>query len=109
MSKLAAAKGVVGGFMEFVHQYNVLPLAVGVVIGVAVNDLVKVIVDGLVSPFVALVTPDGALADLSFQIGESVFMYGSVIDAMIRFLSVALVVYVVVRVVLKQEPAKKTV
>jgi large conductance mechanosensitive channel len=108
MAKLAAAKNVMGGFMDFVHQYNVLPLAVGVVIGVAVNDLVKVIVDGLVSPLVALVSPDGALAGLSFTVGESVFMYGSVIDAFIRFLSVALVVYVVVRLVLKQDPNKKT-
>jgi large conductance mechanosensitive channel len=108
MARLAAAKKMAGGFMEFVHQYNVLPLAVGVVIGVAVNDLVKVIVDGLVSPLVALVTPDGVLAELSFKIGESVFMYGAVIDAFIRFLSVALVVYVVVRLVLKQDPSKKT-
>lgn len=104
MAKLAAARGMVGGFMEFVHQYNVLPLAIGVVIGVAVNDLVKAIVDGLVSPFVALVTPDGVVADLSFTIGESEFMYGSVIDAVIRFLSVALVIYVVVKKVLRQEP-----
>jgi large conductance mechanosensitive channel len=79
-------------------------LAIGVVIGVAVNDLVKAIVDGLVSPFVALVTPDGVVADLSFTIGESEFMYGSVIDAVIRFLSVALVIYVVVKKVLRQEP-----
>jgi large conductance mechanosensitive channel len=106
MAKIAQAKSMMGGFMEFVHQYNVLPLAVGVVIGVAVNDLVKVIVDGLISPLIALVTPDGALSSLMFKIGESEFMYGSVIDALIRFLSVAFVVYVVVKLVLKQETPK---
>lgn len=106
MVKIQKAKNVMGGFMDFVHQYNVLPLAIGVVIGVAVNDLVKVIVDGLISPLVALVTPDGALSSLSFKVADSVFMYGSVIDALIRFLSVALVVYVVVKVVLRQDPPK---
>lgn len=104
MAKIAAAKNVMGGFMEFVHKYNVLPLAVGVVIGVAVNDLVKVIVDGLVSPLISLVTPDGVLSKLTFQVGDSVFMYGAVIDALIRFLSVAFVVYIVVKMVLRKNP-----
>ncbi len=100
-------RGVINGFFEFVHHYGVFPLAIGVVVGTAVNDLVKFIVDGLVSPFIALVTPGATLATYQIEFNGSVFKIGAVVDAFLNFFFVALVVYLVVKLLLRQDIVKK--
>ena len=101
------SKRVVSGFFEFIQQYGVLPLAIGVVIGGAVNDLVQRIVSGLISPLISLISPSTSLSAWQITVRSSVFKPGLVIDGLINFFSVALVIYVFVRVVLRQELPKK--
>lgn len=100
-------RGVISGFFEFVHHYGVFPLAIGVVIGTAVNDLVKVVVEGLISPFIALLTPGATLASYQVEFNGSIFKVGAVIDAFLNFLFVALIVYIVVKLLLRQDIVKK--
>lgn len=97
------ARSVVSGFVEFVQNYGVLPLAIGVVLGTAVNDLVKSIVDGIISPLIGLLTPTDSLASWEVTLSGSVFRFGAVIDGAIKFLSIAAVVYVTVRLILRRE------
>ena len=89
------------GFRHFIQNYGVIPLAVGVVIGTAVNDFVKLLVDGLISPLISLVSPQTSLANFQVTIGDSVFKIGAVINGAISFLVVAWVVYVLAKFVLR--------
>jgi large conductance mechanosensitive channel len=98
---------VVTGFLDFIQTYSVLPLAIGVVVGSAVNDLVKSLVDGLISPLINLVTPGATLASFEVTIHDSVFKIGAVINALLNFISIALVVYVVVKLVLRRDLPKQ--
>ena len=54
-------KSFVRGFKDFINDYGVIPLAVGVVIGSSVNDLVKTMVDGIFTPFISLISPQSKL------------------------------------------------
>ena len=96
-------ENILKGFKHFIGQYGILPLAIGVVIGNAVNDLVKVLVDGLIGPFIGLLAPESAIQNLQFVVGGSTFKVGAVIYATITFLVVALVVYLVVRFILRRD------
>lgn len=96
-------EGLVRGFVHFISQYGILPLAIGVVVGNAVNDLVKSLVDGLITPFISLIAPEAKLQTIQFVFRGSTFKVGMVINAVLSFLVVALVVYFGVRVILRRD------
>jgi large conductance mechanosensitive channel len=84
------------GFKKFLMQGNVIDLAVAVVIGAAFNAIVQSFVTDLLTP---LISAFGGLPDFSslkITIGQSNFMYGNFINALISFLMIAAVVYFLV-------------
>lgn len=91
------------GFKNFLRNYGVASLALGVVIGSAVNDLVKALVDGLVTPFVSLISGSGKLQHFTYTLHGAVFQIGTVIGALITFLAICWVVYLSVKLILRNE------
>jgi large conductance mechanosensitive channel len=92
---------MITGFKEFILRGNVIDLAVAVVIGAAFTAIVTVLVDALINPLIGLFFKAGSL-DEALQLtvptlggGESTFSFGLIIGAVINFLAVALVVYLV--------------
>lgn len=89
------------GFMEFVRTQGVVGLAVGLAIGTQANDLVKNIVASLITPIVDLLVGKGGLKGLTYtlEVGDraTTFAFGSLLDAIIRFLAIAFVIYFVVK------------
>ncbi|KJE75680.1 large conductance mechanosensitive channel protein MscL [Ferrimicrobium acidiphilum] len=79
-------------FKAFLIQYNVIGLAVAVVIGAAAGALVKSLVTNIITP---LVTIPGKVnfSQLAFHVGGSVFRYGQVINALISLVIIAFVVF----------------
>jgi len=102
---MTAAKKKSTGFTSFLHQYNVIPLAIGVVIGTAVNDLVKVLVGSLFTPLVSLLTPKGLLQDLELTVPgtDATFAIGAAVNGLIGFLIVFFLVYLFAKYVLRNE------
>lgn len=84
---------VLVGFKEFIARGNVVELAVAVVIGAAFTALVNSMVKDLMTPIIAAIIGEPDFSALSFTINGSVFTYGSFINALIAFLSVATAVY----------------
>lgn len=95
------------GFAHFLGQYGVIPLAIGVVIGTAVNQVVQAIVADLITPFISLFTPQGRLQDLTVTYHHAVFRIGDVLDSLITFTVIAFTVYFVAKVVLNNEDILK--
>lgn len=84
------------GFRRFLTQGNVIDLAVAVVVGAAFNAIVQSFVADLLTP---LISAFGGLPDFSslkVTIGQSNFMYGNFINAVVSFLIVAVVLYFLV-------------
>ena len=95
-------------FTAFLKQYGVIGLAIAVIIGGKLNDLIKAIVDGLLMPFVGMLTPSGDWRQASFTMNNAKFLYGPIIGSMIDFIIVAIIVFLVAKHVLQEaEVAKK--
>lgn len=95
-------------FIGFLKQYGVIGLAIAVIIGGKLNDLIKSVVDGLLMPFVGMLTPSGDWRQAGFTINNAKFMYGPVIGSTIDFIIVAAVVFVIAKTILREkEVAKK--
>ncbi len=79
-------------FKRFLFRGNVVALAVAVVVGTAFTMIVNSIVSGLITPLVGMLFSKD-FTRMTFEINDSVFSYGLVIDAILRFVSIAAVVF----------------
>jgi len=99
--------GIFSEFREFIARGNVIDLAVGVIIGAAFNSIVKVLVDNVIMPPIGLVTGGVDFADMQWvlkpdnpataAIDPVAIQYGLFINAVIQFLIVAWVVFLLVK------------
>jgi large conductance mechanosensitive channel len=86
---------MVDEFKRFLFRGNVIDLAVAVIIGAAFTAIVTAISTGLITPLVGMIFATD-FTEMHFTINHSVFSYGLVIDAVVRFLSVAAVVFFII-------------
>lgn len=84
------------GFRAFLLRGNLVQIAVAFVIGVAFAAVVQALVAGLFTPLIAAILGKPNFATLFFTLNHSKFLYGSVINALITLVLVAVVLYFVV-------------
>jgi large conductance mechanosensitive channel len=95
-------KGLWNEFKSFIENYKVLGLAVAFIMGVYLGGLVQSLVKDLLLPAIGLAIP--GLADLSTYtapVGNQVFGVGSFLVALITFIIVAFVIFIIVKVTKK--------
>lgn len=106
-------KGFFGEFKKFIMRGNVIDLAVGVIIGGAFQAIVNSLVNDIVSPVLSLITKGANFADkfivltaeeVSFatveaakEAGYATLNYGSFITAIINFVIMAFVIFLLVK------------
>jgi large conductance mechanosensitive channel len=87
-------------FKEFAFKGDVVDLAIGIVIGAAFGAIVKSFVDNLINPIIGVVAGGKhALDGLVVNVGAVKFTYGAFLSAVINFLIVAFVLFLVVKAV----------
>lgn len=101
-------------FKAFIARGNVLDLAIAVIIGAAFGAIVKTFTDGIIMPFVGLVTGgvdfknkvinlgnmpvnNGKEIEAAIVAKEPLIMYGQLINDIISFLIVAVVMFFLAR------------
>ncbi len=108
---MSKAKGFAAEFKKFIMRGNVIDLAVGVIVGGAFQAIVKSLVDDVVMPVISLATKgvdfanwfialDGgeyATLEAAQEAGASVLSYGNFISAILNFLIMAFVVFLLVK------------
>ena len=87
-------------FKKFIMRGNVIDLAVGVIIGAAFQAIVTSLTTDIISPFLGIF--GGMNFDqLSFEINGAVIGYGKFITAIINFLIMAFVIFLLVKLINK--------
>jgi large conductance mechanosensitive channel len=94
-------------FMEFLKNYGVLGLAIAVIIGGKANAMVSTLVDGLLMPVVGLALPAGDWREATVDIGSVSLVWGPFLAAVIDFVIVAFIVYLVAKKIMKEEVVAK--
>jgi large conductance mechanosensitive channel len=90
------------GFKDFIMRGNVVDLAVAVVIGAAFSRVIDALVEGLLTPLIGAIGGVSDFSNATFTINDSIFRYGTVINALISFLLVAAAIYFFVILPLKK-------
>jgi large conductance mechanosensitive channel len=94
-------------FMDFLKEYKVIGLAVALIIALAATALVKAVVDYLVMPIITPFIPGGAWQTATFSIGPIVIAWGALLSAIINFVIIAFVVFIIAKKVLKEDKVTK--
>src|SRR5512136_1303721 len=95
-------KGLWNEFKAFLNSYKVLGLAIAFIMGVYLGGLVQSLVKDLLLPAIGLAIPGlGDLATLTSTVNGQVFGVGSFLVALITFIIVAFVIFLVVKIAKK--------
>jgi large conductance mechanosensitive channel len=85
--------GLARDFKAFLMRGNVVDLAVAVAVGAAFLAVVTAFVDDLITPIIAAVAGKTDFSSLTFTINDSEFRYGSFLNALISFVTIAAAVF----------------
>jgi large conductance mechanosensitive channel len=90
-------KGFFKEFRDFAIKGNLIEVAVGLVLALAFTALINAFIADLITPIIAAIFGKPDFSNLTFTINESRFLYGDFINAAITFISVAFVLFLVLR------------
>jgi large conductance mechanosensitive channel len=108
---------VIAEFRGFLTKTNALALAVGVIIGAAVGSVVAAVSADLLMPVIGLFLPGGdwrqakyvlrSTTDAAGKVTENAITYGHLIGAVLDFVIISFVLFLIVRTLVKPVPAGK--
>ncbi len=85
-------------FKEFISRGDVMNLAVGVIIGSAFQAIVNSLVKDIVSPVIGLFANTN-FDNLMIKVGDVEIKYGSFLTALINFIIMAFIIFLIVKAV----------
>jgi large conductance mechanosensitive channel len=100
-------KGFVQEFMDFLMKYQVIGLAVAFIIGAAATKMVTATVNDIIMPIIGALIPGGEWRTTVVQAGPIKLLVGDFVGAIIDFVIIALVVFLVVKYMMKGDTSKK--
>lgn len=99
-------------FKKFLMQTNALALAIGVIIGGAIGKVVSSLASDILMPIIGLAIPGGAWREASIVLSQKVdgtpgaaVTYGAFFGAVVDFIIIAAVVFMITKSVMKPAPA----
>ena len=92
-------KGLWKEFKGFIKNYKVMGLAVAFIMGIYLGALVQALVADLIMPIIGLAIPGlENLATIEYPVGNQSFLVGHFLVAVITFIIVAFVIFLLVKV-----------
>jgi large conductance mechanosensitive channel len=107
---------MIAEFRGFLTKTNALALAIGVIIGAAVSNIVSGLAADVLMPVIGLLLPAGdwrqakhvlrSTTDAAGKVTENAILYGHFLGTVIDFLLIAFVVFLIVKALVKPPPAE---
>ncbi|MBW2992893.1 MscL family protein [Candidatus Woesearchaeota archaeon] len=94
-------------FREFLGKYAIIGMAIGIIMGTATNSLVKSLVDDVIMAFIRPLISAGRWEEALLYIGPIEIQIGHFLSAVLNFLILALIVFLVAKMVFREEEVKK--
>ena len=95
-------KELLSEFKSFIAKGNIIQLAVAVIIGGAFGKIVDALVNSLLNPIIGAITKTESLATLNIELaGFAKLGYGAFLAAVINFLIVAAVIFLIIKLMSK--------
>ena len=99
--------GFVSEFRDFLEEYKVMALAIAFIMGVAITALVQSLVNDIIMPLITPFIPGGAWKEATVALGPIVMKVGSFFGALINFIIIALVIFLIAKWFFKEKKVTK--
>jgi large conductance mechanosensitive channel len=99
--------GIVQEFTDFLKEYKVIGLAVAFIMGVAATTLVQSFAKNIIMPLISPLLQGGDWQKSVLAVGPFNFAYGQFIADLINFVIIAFVVFMIAKLVLREEKVTK--
>ena len=86
-------------FKNFINKGNVMDLAVAVIMGAAFGAIVTALVEKILMPIIGIFLGGVDFSGLAITVGAANIGYGAFIQAVVNFLIIAFVVFMIVRTI----------
>lgn len=94
-------------FKAFIMRGNIVDLAVAVIMGVAFGGVVSAFTDGVLMAFIAAIVGEPNFDSITLEIGDGVILIGTFLTALVNFLIIAWVLFLVLKALNKAMPKKQ--
>ena len=92
-----AKKGFVQEFKDFLNQGDFITIAVGLIIALYFQQIINAILVGVLFPIIAAIFGKPDFQQIGFDIGDARISIGLVINAIISFIVVAFLLFVILK------------
>jgi large conductance mechanosensitive channel len=100
--------GLIKEFKQFLDEYKVMGLAIAFIIGAALTTLVQSLVNDIIMPVISpVLSATGDWKASVFQIGPIILKWGSFLGAIINFVIIAFVIFMIAKMLLKEQKVIK--
>lgn len=89
--------GMLKEFREFATRGNVVDLAVAVVLGGAFGAVITSLTEAFIMPLISMIVGKDGMGGITFAVRETVFPLGKFIQAVVNFLLIAFVLFLVIK------------
>lgn len=91
-------------FKDFINRGNVMDLAVAVILGAAFSAIIGSLVEDIITPIIGMVMGGVDFKGVGITVGEAFLGIGNFVQAVIDFLVIAFVVFMMVKALNKMNP-----
>ncbi|MBX2884874.1 MAG: large-conductance mechanosensitive channel protein MscL [Granulosicoccus sp.] len=91
--------GMISEFKEFALKGSLIDMAVGIIIGAATGKMVSALVENVLMPIIGIFMGGVNFEDLVYQVGDASIGYGSFLQAIIDFLIIAFVIFMILKMI----------
>jgi large conductance mechanosensitive channel len=88
---------IIREFKEFAMRGNIVDLAIAVIIGTAFGKIVTALTTSIIMPIISLLVGGEGFSALSFQIGDTIFPIGVLLQSIIDFILIAWVLFLMIK------------
>jgi large conductance mechanosensitive channel len=90
-------KKLFGEYRDFINQGNVITVAVGLVMALYFKSIVDAFINGVIMPIVSAIVGEQSFEDIDVGIGDATLEIGLVIQAIIMFILVAFILFLIIK------------
>jgi large conductance mechanosensitive channel len=90
-------KNMLNEFKDFINKGDVVTIAVGLVLALYFKTIVDKFIEGVITPIIAAIAGKESYTQIGFDLGDARISIGLVIGAVIDFIIVAFVLFLVVK------------
>ncbi len=84
-------------FKAFINKGDVVTIAVGLIMALYFAKIVDALLNGVINPIIAAIFGESNFAEIGFKLGSAKISIGLVIDAVVSFVVVAAILFVIIK------------